>query len=89
MHYPGRGAHVAHAAEEKAAHSLSHWPTGLRRRTGIGPYDEAGVVWEETGEPIRGGLEVALVACQVDQGDHLAGARNVVRAGMRAEHAVV
>ena len=82
-----------HAAEEKATPSLSHQQrgraAGLRRRTSIGPYDEAGVVWEKTSQPVRSGLEVALVAGQVHQGDHLAGARNVVRAGVRAEHAVV
>ena len=59
------------------------------RRTGVGAYDEAGVVWQKASEPVCSGLEVALVARQVNQGDHLAGARDVVRAGVRAEHAVV
>lgn len=36
-------------------------PEKLRRRTGVGPNNEACVVWEQAGEPVRGGLKVALV----------------------------
>ena len=47
--------------------------------TCIGAHNQAGIVGHVPGEAVGCCLEVALMAGQVHQGDHLGGARNVLR----------
>lgn len=57
--------------------------------TSVGADDEACVVWQMACQAISRGLEISLMPCQVHQCDNLAGACDVVSAGMRAKQGIV
>lgn len=59
------------------------------RHTCIGPNNQARIVWHVASQAIGCGLEVALVAGQIDQSHHLGGPSNILSRRVATEHLII
>ncbi len=62
---------------------------GSSQQTCIGAHNKTSIVWHVACQAISCGLEVALVASQVHQSNHLGGPCYVLSRGVAAEHLIV